>query len=147
MNATQTHQPKRKVLLVYKSLQRKWMAIVGALICALFIVFFAVNSILAQKAIEQAGLNPKEVESIISSYQGLLNLTGLILAFIGLGIVYIFGPKTTNRIAGPVYSAIKYLEEVGQSNKEIKEFKLRDKDHFPELAQAINKAVARLKQR
>jgi hypothetical protein len=59
-----------------------------------------------------------------------MNLVALILAALALGLVYTYGLKTTHRIAGPIYAAVKYLKEVAAGKNEINTAAFSARNHL-----------------
>lgn len=60
-----------------------------------------------------------------------------VTSFIILGFLFFF----SHRVAGPLYHAVKYLNDVADDPKNIRQVKFREHDYFPELAEAINRAI------
>jgi hypothetical protein len=150
-----TGAPKRRVLLVDTAFQRKLLAQMAALICFLFLGFYALNTLFAAQALDAianlpTGATPEEMalarENALAAYQVQMNLVVLVLSCCGLGVVYTLGLRITHKIAGPIYASIKHLDEVARGKSE-RELKFRDGDFFPLLAEAINTAVQALKKR
>ena len=80
------------------------------------------------------------IETQQSVMNGITVVTSSVLFF---GI-FLVGLVYSHRIAGPVFRLERHMRGIA-SGKELTKIKFRTKDYFPELAEALNEMVVRLK--
>ena len=109
------------------------LAIIGIFYAANAYVFWRMGQI--GKGI---GLQEGHIFYIMLAEQRLgADLLFAFLAVLSLVIVITFGIELSHRIAGPIHRLKKEFFELSRG-REVRELKFRDKDFFPELADAYN---------
>ena len=73
-----------------------------------------------------------------------MDLVFLVTGIVCFLILIIAGLYISHRVAGPLYRLHKHMNDVADG-KTTNEVKFRNKDYFPELAEAYNKQLKRLK--
>jgi hypothetical protein len=133
--------PKRNVDLVNPRFQLGVLGATVLLILAVIGVFYAANAYVFWRLGQIGkgiGLQEGHVFYIMLSEQRLA--ADLLFAFVAaLSVVaaITFGIELSHRIAGPIHRLKKELAELSRG-RELREIKFREKDFFPELAEAFN---------
>ena len=129
----------RKQYIVKKGFQLRFMTvIIVAMILIAAVTSMSIYSAVMQTLVSQFhGENLALIKHAVT-YQLLLRSMLLILA---IAIMSIF---ISHRMAGPVYKFERIIKDLAQG-KEVKEFKLRKRDEFYELATAINDLIKSMK--
>lgn len=119
---------------------------VGLFFFVIFIVYCSDKILFIQlKSIgTDAGFDPSHMYyQTLQEFEKRKTIAFFILSFFLAVFLIVFCILFSHRIAGPIYQAIKHLREY--PNSEI--LKFRNKDFFPELAEAINQTLKKLSSR
>lgn len=135
---------KRKVILINPKFQLSVINYVILLFTFVMIAFYLVNLffiyILKQKGIDAGLPLNSEYFHFLQSAFHLMSIFYLFTSLVILIIIYFFGLRFSNRIAGPIYRMNKVIAEIIKEGKPI-EVKLRKNDYFQDHADAINSLI------
>ncbi len=134
---------KRRKILINKPVQFIFSGITIYFILIVIIIvggltyYITLNTILSQFELEN---------KFINAYEIIKNVNLLLLKRIGIFVLFLFilvfylEIKFLHRVAGPLYRIEKILNEIAEG-KEIEPIKLRKKDFYKSLAEAVNKVI------
>ena len=134
---------KRRKILINKPVQFIFSGITIYFILIVIIIvggltyYITLNTILSQLELEN---------KFINAYEIIKNVNLLLLKRIGIFVLFLFilvfylEIKFLHRVAGPLYRIEKILNEIAEG-KEIEPIKLRKKDFYKSLAEAVNKVI------
>jgi hypothetical protein len=91
-----------------------------------------------------AGVDPGLLQMSRANLSGLFIKFGSIMAASIILICGLGGLLLSNRIAGPLFRALRILDQLSQGESVSVPIRLRARDCFPELETALNKLVNRL---
>lgn len=143
---TSEYVRKKKSLLINPQFQWKLIGYVGLLtllILGTVLGLFQYGFQQFQVIGETAGLPADHIYfQFIQMQQSLLYNVLAVLSIIVALILLFGGLFISHKIAGPIYRMQKSLREMSANQPvELNEIKFRDKDFFPELADAFNELV------
>jgi len=134
---------RRRNYLINKPLQfiysgiMIYLLLIGIIVVGVGTYYLTFNTILnefeAQGGLSQAYEMVRDINLLILKRVGTMLVVVLVFAF-GLGVYYL------HRIAGPVYRIEKTIREMAEGKK-VEPIKLRKKDFFKSLAEAVNKLI------
>jgi nitrogen fixation/metabolism regulation signal transduction histidine kinase len=120
------------------------LGVLGATILIVFGVigvFYATNAYVFWKMAQIGkgiGLQEGHVYYVMLSEQRLAtDIVFAFLAVLSVVLVITFGIELSHRVAGPIHRLRNEFAQLSQG-KQLTEIKFRDKDFFPELADAFN---------
>lgn len=134
---------KRRKILINKPVQFIFSGITIYFVLIVIIIvggltyYITLNTILSQFELEN---------KFINAYEIIKNVNLLLLKRIGIFVLFLFilvfylEIKFLHRVAGPLYRIEKILNEIAEG-KEIEPIKLRKKDFYKSLAEAVNKVI------
>jgi len=141
--STQQKKFKRKQYLINKPLQfiysgiTIYLLLIGIIVVGIATYYITLNTILsqleAQGGMIQAYETVRNINILLAKRVGVLFLIVLVFTFI-LAVYYL------HRIAGPVFRIEKTLNEMVEGKK-VNPVRLREKDFFKSLAEALNKII------
>jgi len=134
---------RRRRYLINKPLQfiysgiMIYLLLIGIIVVGVGTYYLTFNTILdeleAQGGLQQAYDMVRNINLLIMKRVGIMFIVVLIFSF-GLGVYYL------HRIAGPVYRIEKTVREMAEGKK-VEPIRLRKKDFFKSLAEAVNKLI------
>mgnify|MGYP001325922956 FL=1 len=134
---------RRRNYLINKPLQfiysgiMIYLLLIGIIVVGVGTYYLTFNTILieleTQGGLSQAYEMVKDINLLILKRVGTMLVIVLVFAF-GLGVYYL------HRIAGPVYRIEKTIREMAEGKK-VEPIRLRKKDFFKSLAEAVNKLI------
>ncbi len=138
-----TKRVRRKNYLINKPLQfiysgiTVYLLLIGIIIVGIATYYITLNTILTQLeahgGLIQAYEIVRDINGLLAKRIGILFLIVMVVAFV-LAVFYL------HRIAGPVYRIEKTLNEIAEGKK-VEFVRLRKKDFFKSLAEAMNKVI------
>ncbi len=134
---------KRRKYLINKPVQFIFsgITIYFILIAILIVVgltyYITLNTILSQLELENKLVNAYEIIKTINFI--LLKRIGLLILLLLLFIFYV-EIRFLHRIAGPLYRIEKVLKDISEGKK-VEKIKLRQKDFYKSLADAVNSVI------
>ena len=134
-------------LFVYKPIQRQyflWMAII-VIISAFAISFVVHQTIHTALANEMARTSKVSLVEILGNIESNLLIGIFIIFFIAVVVAAIISVFFLHRVVGPIYRIQEALKKVAEGQVPPKDIKLRTGDFFSEVAQELNKVLARLR--
>ncbi|MCS7181475.1 MAG: hypothetical protein NZ891_09050 [bacterium] len=138
---------KRRKYLINKPVQFIFSGITVYFIILVIILvggltyFITFNTILSQFEIEKKTIDILEIIQTINSL--LLKRIGILMVVL-LFLVFYLQIRFLHRIAGPLYRIEKTLRELAEG-KNVEFIKLRKKDFYKSLADAVNKVIEYVK--
>jgi len=134
---------RRRRYLINKPLQfiysgiMIYLLLIGIIVVGVGTYYLTFNTILdeleAQGGLQQAYDIVRGINLLIMKRVGIMFIVVLIFSF-GLGVYYL------HRIAGPIYRIEKTVREMAEGKK-VEPIRLRKKDFFKSLAEAVNKLI------
>jgi methyl-accepting chemotaxis protein len=134
---------RRRNYLINKTLQFAysglaiWILLIAIILIGSFTYYITLQTILSEMEAQNQLFNAyqvvKNINMILGKRLGLM-LTAVIIFTLVLEIFYL------HRIAGPVYRIQKTLNEMSEGKK-IDSVRLREKDFFKTLAEAVNNLI------
>jgi len=134
---------RRRRYLINKPLQfiysgiMIYLLLIGTIVVGVGTYYLTFNTILdeleAQGGLQQAYDMVRDINLLIMKRLGIMFIVVLIFSF-GLGVYYL------HRIAGPIYRIERTLREMAEGKK-VEPIRLRKKDFFKSLAEAVNKLI------
>lgn len=132
---------RRKKLLINPGFQLSFLKNLMILNIAVCGIFYAAHSYFFWHGRELGRSIPLPSKHVyflfLNEQQRTMNLISLVTMCLISGIILSFGLIFSHRIAGPVYRLKKFLREKA-SGKEKGVLAFRQKDYFPEVADAVN---------
>lgn len=134
---------KRKKYLINKPVQFFFSGITVYFIFVIIITiggltyFFTLNTILTQLELEN---------KLIDAYEVIRKINLILLKRIGISLImlllltFYLQIRFLHRIAGPLFRIEKCLREISEGKK-VEKIKLRKKDFYKSLAEAVNKVI------
>ena len=109
-------------------------------------IFYVENMILFSKFTDPSVLPPDPViQEFLTDERRAVNIVFLITSLFVFASMIIGGLILSNRVAGPVYHVQKFIEKY-LDGTEKGPLKFRRQDFFPELAESVNRFIARVKE-
>ena len=134
---------RRRRYLINKPLQfiysgiMIYLLLIGIIVVGVATYYLTFNTILdeleSQGGLPQAYDMVRNINLLITKRVGTMLVVVLVFAF-GLGVYYL------HRIAGPIYRIEKTVREMAEGKK-VEPLRLRKKDFFKSLAEAVNKLI------
>ncbi len=134
----------RRRYLINARFQVAFMGYMGVIAGLVLAILYGANRYFFWRLAEyglKSGLPRENVYfQFLADQASFMNSVFLFTAFAVLGVVIIAGLWISHRIAGPIYHALVFLDELA-AGREFKPIRFRSRDHFPELADALNRAL------
>jgi hypothetical protein len=131
-----------KKFLINPMFQYKFMLSLAFASIASMSVLYAAQTYFFQYFLnraEMAKLPPNHVfYHLLQEQQHVMGQIFLVSAVIFSSIFFIWGLFYSHRIAGPMFRINRDLREAAKNGQSITTLKMRDKDFFPEVPEAIN---------
>ncbi len=132
---------KRKKKLIDSTLQLRLIAAFLSISCitSLFQVILLNRSLL-----ELSRSLSKESQVVLAEVPTILLTNVMVTLLILVPLSFAVGILVTHRVAGPAWRLKRYLDGIIETGRVDQPVKLRQADEFQNLAQSLNRALARL---
>ena len=138
---------RRKKILVNKPVQFTftgltiYFTLITIIIIGSFTYFITLNTIISQLELENKLVNVYEIVKNINIF--LLKRFGIFILILII-LVFYLEIRFLHRVAGPLFRIERVLREIAEG-KDIEPIRLRKKDFYKSLADAVNKVIEYIK--
>lgn len=133
---------RRKKYLINKRFQLNFMAYMIGMTMLAILFFYAGKEFFFWKFFhmgKEMGLSPNHISYVFMEQQkALLDILFIYSSLLTFVVLFFVGLRVSNRVAGPLYSLRKHMDEMAEGTLE-KEIHFRKKDYFQELAISFNR--------
>lgn len=140
-----TTKTRRKVLLINRKFQIKYLLQTILLSLSVITIFFFVirlNIASFRSSAISSGLNPDHIIfETLNRLQASLDVYFIFGSIMVIIVVLGFGLFMSNQVAGPVHHIVTHLRKIRSGETAPSEIKFRKNDFFQELADEINKSI------
>ncbi len=136
---SQTHKRKKK--LIDSTLQ---LRLIAAFLCISCITSLFQVILLNRSLLEMSRNLSKESQVVLAEVPTILLTNVMVTLLILVPLSFAVGILVTHRVAGPAWRLKHYLDEIIETGRVDQPVKLRQADEFQNLAQSLNRALARL---